>query len=166
MAPFPILSHEYTVEVSDDYPQIDAIIRTPKIYRAICDDYSPAPEDYRCPRHPAITYLFVRDGNGMLMGMWMAIPLSMTRTEVHFFPLPHCWGSRAREATRTFFDWLWKIRPETNRLVANIPGSNRLALVFARSVGMSQYGLDPAAFRKGGVLYDLVCMGLTRPKEK
>jgi hypothetical protein len=160
----PAREQTYKVERTTDYDQITAVIRMPKIWRNLKDDFSPEPGDYGCPRHPAITYLFVRD-NSELLGCWMALPINTVLWECHWFPLPTAWGNRARRATREFFAWIWRNTP-AQRLSTSVPESNRLALVFAKAVGMEPCGFQPDSFQKDGKLHGQVIFGMSRPKKE
>jgi len=164
MSPQQVQLHDYTVEPSRDYGQISAIVRHKKIYRHLADDFSPHPNDYRCPEHPAVVYLLARD-KGELLGVWMLIAINTVHWEIHWSPLPNAWGERARAATKEVFRWVWANTP-CQRLTTAIPESNRLALVFARAVGMQVYGLNPNSFQKGGRLYAQALHGLSRPNKE
>jgi hypothetical protein len=43
-----------------------------------------------------------------------------------------------------------------------VPANNRLALSFAKSCGMTEYGLNPQSFLKDGQLYDQVLLGVSK----
>lgn len=154
-------SHHYTIEPSKDYALISAIIRHKKVYPQIADDFSPDPEDYRCPEYSSVTYLLARD-RGELLGVWILICLSQVHSEIQFCPLPTSWGGRARAATRAVYAWVWS-NTGCQRLTTTIAATNRLALILAHSAGMEQWGRNPCSVQRHGKLLSQVSLGITRP---
>lgn len=161
MSPQQTVRHQYTIHPSQDYALISAIIRHKKVYPHIADDFSPDPEDYRCPEYPHLVYLLARD-RGELLGVWILIPISNVHWEISWAPLPTAFGSRARSATRAVFAWIWA-NTTCARITATIAATNRLSLLLARAVGMAEYGRNPYSVQRHGRLYGQVLLGISKP---
>ena len=154
-----------TFERSFDYDLVRSIITHPRLWPHLSDDFSPPAGEYRPQEHPAIWYVIVHDEHERgedLLGLWMFVPLNGVCWEVHTALLPVAWGEKGHIAALMLPSWIWE-HTHCRRIVTNVPGSNRLALHFAYKAGMKVFGHNEASFLKGGVLYDQVMLGISRP---
>lgn len=152
-----------TVEPTADLELIADIARHPALWEHIGDDSRPPREDFRIPPHAGALHLVVRDG-AELLGAFSFIQQSDCACEIHTCLLPRAWGGRARQAAALAVRWIWE-HTRMERIVTTIPASNRLAIAYAKRGGMTQYGRNERAWRKGGELQDTVLLGMSRPKE-
>jgi len=114
-----------------------------------------------------IWYIIVRDifpdtGPEEILGLWLFVPQNGICWEVHTCLLPPAWGERGQRAARLLPEWIWE-NTHCRRIVTNVPTQNRLALHFATRAGMKVYGVNQDSYLKGGILYDLVCLGISKP---
>ena len=152
-----------TFERSTDYTQIGDILRHPRIYPHISDDYSPPASEYRPVESEAVWYVIARDvqeAGTELLGLWMLVPQNGVCWEVHTALLPCAWGDIGLEAARALQAWIWAHTP-CRRIVTNVPVSNRLALHFAMRAGMRVFGVNEKSYQKDGQLWDQVCLGIS-----
>lgn len=149
-----------TFAPTGDMALVKSIITHPKIWPYVSDDYSPPPEDFSPPQAEGITYLLVSEDNEDL-GCFILHPHSSTTWEVHTCLLPVVWG-RSDEATKGGTEWVWANLP-CLRLITNVPTPNKLALRLAKRSGMCQFGLNPDSFVKGGKVYAMFMLGISRP---
>lgn len=148
----------YNFDRSTDYDLIREIMTHPKMWSWISDDFAGAPDQFQPARHPELLYVLVRDGEELL-GMFLLVPHSPIMIEVHTCLLPNAWGLRASSAARDLPKWL-ALNTRCKRLITQIPDYNRLAVRFAESAGMEEYGRNLKAYMKNGELRDLVLMGM------
>lgn len=80
--------------------------------------------------------------------------------EGHVAILPEYWG-RSEEIGPAAMRWMFKHSP-ARRMIAKIPASNRLAIRFAKTCGLVQFGIDEKSYLKNGILRDRVCLGLSK----
>jgi RimJ/RimL family protein N-acetyltransferase len=146
-----------TFKRSDDYALIRRIITHPRVYDFATDDYSPAPAAFEVNDDPRIWYVLVNDG---ALGLMMFLPQSTVCYEIHCCLLPGAWG-RSAEAARGAIDFIFQ-HTDARRIVASVPAYNRLTCKLARAAGMTQYGVNAAAFLKRGRLEDLICFGISK----
>lgn len=152
-----------TFERSDDYELIRKIVTHPKLYPHVSDDFSPDACDYVPPgAGPYLIYLLAKDGDELL-GMFLFVAHTGICWEVHTCLLPNAWGSRARLAAIGAAEWMFEHTP-CRRIITNVPSYNRLALRFARSAGMKEFGINERSYQKNGTLHDQVVLGLS-PQE-
>jgi RimJ/RimL family protein N-acetyltransferase len=150
-----------TFERTTDWSTVKAIVTHPKIYQAVSDDGSPAPEQWEPIQNEVAWYVLVKD-DAEVLGLWAFYRESVACWQVHTCLLPSAWGEKARDAVRALVPWVWANIP-CLRVVTEVPEYNRRALRFAQIAGMTQYGLNPKAYMKGGKLYDIIELGISRP---
>ena len=152
-------------EPTTDYAAVAAIVRHPSIWPAVCDDPTepngPHLSAAHIPRHSE--YLLVRHDvtvDGLFAFVWHGGICA--GVHVCLFP-----GSRGRKSSDPIFQgmlcWVWQNKPWCNRLVAEIPVCNRLAIAYAKRNGMTEYGRNPEAWLKHGKKWDMLCVGISRP---
>lgn len=137
-------------------------ITHPKVYPMASDDSSPAPEDYKTTFSPYVTYLGCYDDDCRYVGLFMLIKRNAAVVELHTFLLPKAWGPKAKACASAAAKWIWE-NTKFTRVVTFVPDFNRLAIKFAESGGMTQYGLNPQSWLKNGKVFDTVLMGISRP---
>jgi RimJ/RimL family protein N-acetyltransferase len=148
-------------ERTTDFELIRQITIHPKLYPHLSDDFSPAPENFQPVQHENFVYLLVHDGHEPL-GYFGLHPHTTTLWEVHTVLLPSAWGETAKEAAKGGTQWVWD-NLSCIRLITNVPTCNRIALRFAQSSGMEQFGINPDSFVKGNKVYPMVMLGVSRP---
>lgn len=139
------------------------IMTHPRVYRWITDDSSPQPWAFQPVEHDGFWYVMVYNDDGVNLGLFLFHPSSDATWEVHTCLLPVAWGMAA-QAARECAEWMWQEVPQLARIVTRVPANNRLALMLAREAGMTQWGVNPQAWRKGGVLWDEYWLGMSRPR--
>jgi len=154
----------FTFTRSADYGIILSVMTHPKVWPHIIDDFSPAVAEFKPVKHPDIWYVLLHR-NGLLLGLFMLVPHSVVLWEVHTCLLPTCWGDLAHKAAIELVQWLWD-NTSCRRLITNVPAYNRLALAFAKSAGLEQFGLNERSFLKNGKMHDLHMLGVSKPVQE
>ncbi len=149
-----------TFEPTQDMALVKQIITHPKLWPHLSDDFSPPPEDFEPIQAQGIVYLLVLDGEQVL-GCFILHPHSAIIWEVHTCLLPEAWG-RSEEATKGGTEWVWS-NLNCIRLITNVPTINKLALRLAKHSGMQEFGCNPDSFAKGGKVYSMSMLGVSRP---
>ncbi len=149
-----------TFERTSDLALIKLVMTHPRVYPHITDDGSAPVEEFHVLEHPAIWYVLVKDDDELL-GLFMFVSQNAVCAEVHTCLLPNALGARAKEAARGVVAWMFE-QTTLQRIVTNVPANNRLALHYAKRGGMTEYGLNPKSFLKGGILQDQILLGLSR----
>lgn len=166
-----------SLERTRDWELITRIVTHPKVYPQVSDDYSPKPEEWEPAKGDDVWYVLVRDltpggresgtlfkgETGEILGLWVLHPHLRTCWEIHTCLLPNAYGPRARKAVRELIPWGWEHLPECVRVITQVPQYNRIALLFAIQAGMEQYGMNPKSYLKGGMLHDVILLGISRP---
>lgn len=148
-----------TLERTQDMTIVRSICTDPRIWDAMIDDFSPAPEDYEPPVNGAI-YVLVRHGDHV-GGMFVLVPKTRIRYEIHTLLLPSLSPWRKLEASARICEWVWQNTP-CQSLFTEVPATNTAALGFARAAGMKQVGVEPQSFQRNGILYDTVILSKHR----
>lgn len=148
-----------TLERTQDMAIVRGICTDPRIWNAMTDDFSPAPEDYKPPADGAIYVLVRHDGH--VGGMFVLVPRTAIRYEIHTLLLPSLSPWRKLEAASRICEWVWQNTP-CQSLLTEVPVVNSAALWFAKAAGMMEIGVEPNSFQKGGVLYDTVILSKNR----
>lgn len=143
-----------------DLGVVKRILSHPRIYPHITDDFSPPVESFEPGIHPNIHYVLAVSDEDNILGCFVFEEHSPVVWEVHTCLLPEAWGSSER-ICRMVAEWVFS-RTEVNRIVTQVPAHNRLAYRLAKRAGMTEYGRNPASFKKHGVLEDVILLGLTR----
>jgi len=149
-----------TFERTLDYALIRKIITDPALYDHVSDDGSPSREDFQPLQSEAIWYVLAWDKHELL-GCFSFFPQNSVCYEVHTCLLPNSWGSRAHTAALQVREWMFAKSPAV-RIVTNVPEDNRLALRFAKTAGMQQYGVNPKSYLKHGHLMDQFLLGVSK----
>ena len=148
------------LERTGDVELVASIMRHPRLYPHIADDFYPAPEVFRPLSGGAIVHLLAYDG-AALLGVVITHPINAVLWEVHHALLPCAWGERAHRVALEAEEWIWR-----NTLAATIcgftPECNKLALKFARRHGGRAVGRIPNAIQRGGKLHDLIVFAKSR----
>lgn len=150
------------IERSADYSLLTSIARHPAIFGRMSDDFSPAPGDYNVPDGEHLIYLLAKV-DGIPLGFWVFVPQNHVCYEVHTVTTPAMWGKRAIEAAKLAERWIWTNTP-CLRIFTNIPEYNRLALRFAKAVGMTEFGTNMNSYMKNGQLVSQVMLGMSKPE--
>ena len=149
-----------TFERTEDWAEVKRIITHPKIYKWVSDDYSPAPENYE-PSADNI-HILVKDG-AQTLGMWVFSGENGVCWKIHTCLLPEAWGEKAKRAAAELGPWLWATYPRCYKVITDVPSYNRLALQFAKLVGMKEFGVNFRSYMKNGKLHDQIMLGISRP---
>ena len=152
------------LERTHDVALIKRIATDPAIWGHISDDGTLPPDLWQPPDPMVCAYLVARDDGealGMLLGMFMFVPVNACTVEVHTCMLPSAYGARALKAAMLAAQWIWDNTP-AHRIVSNVPAYNRLAARFAFKAGMREWGRNPKSYLRGGVLHDQIWFGMSR----
>jgi len=80
--------------------------------------------------------------------------------ECHTMLLPKAHG-KAVEIAKEALRWAFENTP-AQRIITAVPDYNVLALRLARKVGFVQWGLNVNAWKKNGILHDLIMLGIDK----
>ena len=147
------------LERTDDVDLLKSIMQQPEIFDGISDDGSVERDKFEPAIHPAVWYVLAR-AEDRLLGVWMFHPQTSTCWEAHTCLLPDA-GSAGVIAARSLPSWIWE-KTGCTRIVTSIPRYNRPARFLAINVGMTQYGMNPGAWRKWGMDHDLLLYGISK----
>lgn len=150
-----------TLSRTTDASLIKKIATDPRIWDAMASDDSPPREEYEPPVDGAV-YVVVRSGEEV-GGMFVLVPRSRVRWEIHTLLLPELSPWRKLEAAARMRDWTFA-NTTCERLFTEVPLTNQPALAFAKAAGMETSGIEPKCFLKDGVLHDVLVLGMNRPK--
>ncbi len=149
-----------TLQRTRDMDVIREIARDSRIWDQMADDHSGSREEYEPPSDGAV-YVAVML-NGRAEGFFALIPKTPTRIEVHTCLTPDLSPWQKMEAGAQLPRWVWA-NTSCIRIYTEIPTCNQAAYGFAKACGMTQSGVEPQCFLKGGVLHDVYVMGMNRP---
>jgi len=150
-----------TVARNFDLESLRKLATDPRIWPHISDDHFPDPEKWKPILGELAIVLVACDRKGYF-GFAIFLPRTFTTWDCHFGFLPRAGVWKAMKAMKKFFRWMWE-HTEAERIVGDIASDNTQALAFARRAGCSAYGLNPKSVKRGGVLLDQVCVGISRP---
>lgn len=149
-----------TFERTFDRELIKRVITHPRVFKHISDDLAPKPEAWSPVESEAVWYVTVKDDSGLL-GMFIFMPHNSICWEVHTCMLPAAYGPKAVEATHQMTSWIWA-NTQCRRIITEVPAYNTLAYRLAVNAGMVEFGRNPQAFLRNGVLYDIALLGLSQ----
>lgn len=147
-------------ERTHDMELVNQVIRHPRVYPHVSDDFSPPAEQLSMQDNEALWYVAVRDESDFL-GIFLFAPDNPICWEVHTCLLPRAWGDRAVEAATEVCRWIWQ-NTSCRRIITEVPENNTLALKLALNSGLKQYGVNPRACLRGGVERDLILLGISK----
>lgn len=142
-----------------DYALVGRLMKHPRVFPWLVDDESPQAEDFSPIESDAITYVLV--SNPEPVGVFMLVPESAATVHIHTCLTPACWGRKALEATGLVIPWVFE-NTRHQRLTTMVPSDNLLAMRLARASGMTEYGVNPKSFLRGGVLLDTHLYGISK----
>jgi hypothetical protein len=151
------------LERTVDMSLVKRIATDPRIWGQMSDAFSGKPEDYEPPADGAV-YVAVMFGD-VARGLFVLVPKSAIRFEVHTLLLPDLSAWRKIDAAAMMREWVWA-NTKCQRLFTEVPLSNTAALGFAAHMGMKESGREPACFMKDGKLHDVIVLGMNRPEER
>ena len=142
-----------------DLDLVKTVLCHPRIWPHIGDDYAGDRAGFEPNSDSRIWYVAASDGE--LLGLFMFLPRSTVLWEEHVAMLPHAWGTRAFKAGRRVIPWLFR-HSTCRRLIGEVPASNTLAIRYAEACGFARFGVNRQAFMRGGMLEDLILMGISK----
>lgn len=152
-----------TFERTYEWELIRQIATHPKIWPGIVDDFSPSPSDWEPEHDDRVWYVLAKSDGGSVLGMFIFYPENPVCWRSHICMLPESWGIPARQACREVFQWLWA-NSSCLRIIGSIPACNSLGLGFAMQCGMERFGVNSKSVQKGGRLFDLIMLGISKPE--
>lgn len=148
-----------TFEHTRNMEAVERILTNPRCYCRMANDAAPKVEDFRIRNRNFTPVLAWEDGAPV--AAFLLFPGAGPATaEVHFCFVPATWG-RTKEIARAFVTWCWR-ETSVDRLEGPVPSYNRLALELARAAGFRQYGVQPGAGTKHGLVFDRILMEALR----
>lgn len=145
-----------------DYRLIRDIVTNPRLYPHIANDFHPDASEFEPNHNAAIFYMLVTD-DAQVLGVCTAHSIITPEIwEIHHALLPSAWP-RTAEIAALFERWLFTETP-CQVAVGHTPANNKLACRFALKCGMTQTGVIPKAYRKGGKLHDLLVFTKNKPR--
>ena len=143
---------------TNDLELVKRILTTPDVYEHMGDDYISTPEEFEPNPHSAIWYVIAACWTE-IAGLFTLIPENRHCWKLHACMLPDATSIEKWEAARGIVPWLEE-RTECRRLIAEVPRSNKPAIVYGtHGIGMLYVGTHPKAFMKYGRLQDLIILG-------
>jgi RimJ/RimL family protein N-acetyltransferase len=146
------------ISKTENLDLVRSIIIHPKIYPHVSDDGSPSPEDFIAP--PNVTYCLIHEGED-IGGVYIIVPVNFICCDIHTCILPHWWGEKAKKSILDFVEWIFK-ETAYEKIISWIPDNNQRALKFALQAGFKVEGLNTKSYKKDGILYDQIMVGLTK----
>lgn len=144
-----------TVEPTDDLDLVRSIVTNSDVWKAArMHDGAPPKDQYHAPRI-GFTYLLARR-QGDPCGIIMLEFVSPRTIRTHIAMLAYGWGNSSTQAALGAIDWA-KHNTGCERLVAEIPTYNDLAIGLVKRIGMVEISRKKAAFLKNGEPYDARC---------
>jgi RimJ/RimL family protein N-acetyltransferase len=162
------------IERSRDYALLRRIAIDARIYRLTSDDFSPPPDEWQIAEREDCIYLLATDqhetprfGNPQdvakeALGFCVFCPVNGVTFDVHVCFLKWAYGMNAFLAFHKMLVWMWA-NTRAMRITGAVPDYNPVAIRFAVNSGFEVYGRNPLSWMKGGKLYDLVLLGMSRP---
>lgn len=148
-------------ERTKDMDVVRAILTDPKIWPHIGDDFAPPRDSWTPVDDERIWYVLAQEG-WKTVGLFSFLPRSLVLWEVHLALITErnqlLRKTRGVEILRRGLEWMIG-HSTAERIIAEIPGCNRLAVKLAEKA-MDPYGVNPQAFRKYGILQDLILFGI------
>jgi hypothetical protein len=135
-----------------------AIANDARIWSASTDDTAPNSARWKPSRDERIWYVVAIEGCEAVATLTL-VPENAVTYQVH---MDRVFGARPARALREFFAWAFEHTP-ARRIGAAIPADNPIAIRAARRAGMTQYGINPASFLRGGKLQDQILFGVSKP---
>jgi RimJ/RimL family protein N-acetyltransferase len=149
------------IERTFDYALIRSIMTDPTVWCGISDDYAGSVHDFKPIESEQLIYALWSEA-GIPKGLWLFVPQSRIRWEVHTCIPKESRGRAAFDAAQECMQWVWQ-NTECVRIITAVPAFNPSALRFARMVGMQVIGVDEKSFQKGGELHDQMLLGISKP---
>jgi hypothetical protein len=147
---------------SRDYRAIRELVRHPRVFPHVCDDFTSNPDTWKPIESDLVTYLLATDEKGPF-GLGVFIPDTWACWKSHMAFLPRSYGNQALTSFKMMLGWMWQ-NTQARRLVGEIARDNKLAIRFVRRAGFSIYGVNLKSKLRGGVLVDQVCLGISKPE--
>lgn len=148
-----------TIERTYDLELVRRFMTNPRVYECLIDDGCGPASEFRPSDSPAVIYALVID-DGRAAGVFMFVPENTITCQVHTCLDPSMWG-RSVEAAKEAAKWIWS-NTGFLRINTQVPVSNKLAERLSKLSGMTQYGLCPKAFKRGGKLWDIALYGMSK----
>ena len=146
------------IERTFDPVIVNEIMRHPKIYPHISDDFCPTREDFdstQAVRSEANYFLLVEDG----AGVFFLHPHSRVLYEVHTCLKPECWGRV--EIAKAGARWMFE-HTNCEKIMTWVPVYNRIARRFALKAGMVEEGYLDLSYMRNGSLQGMHLLGLSK----
>jgi RimJ/RimL family protein N-acetyltransferase len=149
-----------TFERTTNAVLIKLILRHPAIWPHVGDDFAPSAEAFEPNLDSRLWYVTAHDADELL-GLFLFVPQTTVCWESHVSMLPSAWGRRALQAGRDVIPWLFA-HTTCRRLIGQISEGNPRAIWYAKAAGMVEYGRNPQAWLKDGILHDQVLVGISK----
>jgi len=144
--------------VLDDSQLIIDTLNNERIYKAITDDFSPKKLE-QIEFSPRVFFLGAYYDNDYC-GLFVFDIHNVILYEVHTCLLPKVWGVSV-EFTLAVREWIFT-NTDCQRIITNVPESNKLALRLAKNSGFTQYGFNPSSIQKDNVLLGQYLLGVSK----
>lgn len=144
-----------------DLNLVKETITQPYIYGPASDDGAPSPDDFSPVNSPLCHFVAMYKDEEYL-GLYMLVHRNSVTLEIHTCLLDKARGELADECAQEILSWVWQ-NTEAQKVITEVPGTNRAAFSYAVRAGLKIYGLNTKAWLKNGVLDDLILLGISRP---
>jgi hypothetical protein len=143
------------IERTFDECFITDCITSPAVWDASSDDGCGDPDLFFLKLDPNTIWIKAGD-----YGVFMLHANNHTMYECHTMLLPRAHG-KAVEIAKEAMKWAFENTPAT-RIITAVPTYNVLALRLAHRVGFVQWGLNVNAWKKNGIMHDLIMLGVSK----
>ncbi len=142
------------VERTHDIEWITKCVTHPKVWAMTADDGCGDPGLLFPSMEPPLIWLKAGE-----CGVFLGHPHNCCTLEVHtILPFAH---EHALEAAKKAISWTFE-NTEYERIITNVPSFNPAAYRLALKSGMEKIGVNKKSFKKDGVLYDQVLLGISK----
>lgn len=144
----------------DDLDLITDTMKLPYIWPYIHDDATDIDGlAVPPPREGYLYYLGVF--NPGYCGFFLVARQNKITYEIHTVLTKNCRAKLAIQAAKLVIDWIFE-NTDCERLVTQIPESNRLAERLAENAGMTRYGINPHSFMLNNKTESQILYGITK----
>jgi RimJ/RimL family protein N-acetyltransferase len=149
-----------TFEHTADYGMVEMILTNPRCYRMMVSDLAPPRAEFRMSGGN-YTPILCRADDGLILGMFLLVPLTGQSAEVHLCFVPSAWG-QVEEAGKQFLAWIWR-ETHLQTLLGPVPSYNRLALRVAKACGFREAYTEKVNATRDNAPFERIVTRISRP---
>lgn len=143
----------------DDPAAIRRIMTHPRVYPRLCDDFSPAPEEFEPTLCSGLHYIGIERDS--IDGLVFYHRHNTVTYEAHTCLKPSLWGRDGRKGWLMTAGWMFD-HTDCRKIIGSCPADNPLIERFAKSIGFTVEGVNRKSLLRNGRLLDQTMVGLTK----